>query len=253
MNAITILDINNAPTGPFTRAQVADKLQRGEVTLSSLAFVEGLAQWTPLGDVLAQVDAANPPPPPVSAPVVAASVVAAPVAPTPGYSYAATMEPPAHFVYAGFWIRFVAHFIDGLVLMAVFLLLALIVFGPFGIYLAQQKSAGHGDDINSPSGVMLVILACVEILFYGALVVGGWLYFAILESGKWQGTLGKRALGLRVTGVDGQHISFGRATGRYFAKIVSGMTFMIGYIMAGFTDRKQALHDMIAGTLVVRG
>jgi uncharacterized RDD family membrane protein YckC len=248
MNAITILDSNNAPLGPFTRAQVADKLQRGEVTLSSLAFVEGLAQWTPLGEVLARVDAANPPPPPVAAPAVAA-----PLAPTPGYSYAATMEPPAHIVYAGFWLRLVAHFIDVIIFLGVLTLLAMIVFGPFGIYLAQQKSAGNGDAINTPSGGMLVILVCLELLFYGGATVGGWLYFAILESGKWQGTLGKRVLGLRVTGIDGQHISFGRASGRYFAKIISGMTFFVGYIMAGFTDRKQALHDMIAGTLVVRG
>jgi len=58
-------------------------------------------------------------------------------------------------------------------------------------------------------------------------------------------------LGIRVTDLNGNRISFGRATGRYFAKIVSSLTFMIGYIIAGFTDRKQALHDMIAGCLVV--
>ena len=60
------------------------------------------------------------------------------------------------------------------------------------------------------------------------------------------------ALGLKVTDLQGKRISFARATGRHFAKLLSGMILLIGYIMAGLTERKQALHDMIAGTLVVR-
>ncbi len=72
-----------------------------------------------------------------------------------------------------------------------------------------------------------------------------------MESSSKQATLGKMALGIIVTDVNGERIGFGRATGRFFGKIVSGMIFYIGYIMAGFTDRKQALHDMMAGTLVV--
>jgi uncharacterized RDD family membrane protein YckC len=72
-----------------------------------------------------------------------------------------------------------------------------------------------------------------------------------MESSKNQGTLGKMALGLRVTDMDGRRISFGRATGRYFAKWLSTITLLIGYIMAAFTPKKQAMHDMIAGTLVL--
>ncbi len=68
----------------------------------------------------------------------------------------------------------------------------------------------------------------------------------------WQGTVGKKILGLRVTDLNGNRVSFGRASGRFFGKIVSGFTLMIGYIMAGFTEKKQALHDMIAGCLVVK-
>jgi uncharacterized RDD family membrane protein YckC len=82
--------------------------------------------------------------------------------------------------------------------------------------------------------------------------VAGWLYFALMESSAKGATLGKMALGLRVTDLSGNRISFGRATGRYFGKIVSGMIFSIGYIMAGFTQQKQALHDIMAGCLVVR-
>jgi uncharacterized RDD family membrane protein YckC len=84
------------------------------------------------------------------------------------------------------------------------------------------------------------------------LVILQWLYFAGMESSEHQGTLGKMALGLIVTDINDQRISFARATGRFFAKIITNYTFLIGYIMAGFTEKKQALHDMIASTLVLR-
>jgi uncharacterized RDD family membrane protein YckC len=82
--------------------------------------------------------------------------------------------------------------------------------------------------------------------------VVGWLYFALMESSSHQATLGKMALGIRVTDLQGGRLTFGRATARFFGKIVSGLICYIGFIMAAFTERKQALHDMIAGTLVVR-
>ena len=235
MSGITILNRDNAPMGPFSREQVAEKLQRGEFTLSSLAFVDGLAQWTPLRDVLARVDAANPLLPPMPAPTLTTPVpVAAPIA--PAYSYAATMEPPAHLVYAGFWLRVVAIIIDGLV----FLPLTILSY----VLEAAQNNA---EDTSTKFLLALVMMG------YGLfIIVARWLYFALMESSKWQATLGKKALGLRVTGMDGQRIGFGRATGRYFGKILSALTLMVGFMMAGFTPRKQALHDMIAGTLVIR-
>ncbi len=79
-----------------------------------------------------------------------------------------------------------------------------------------------------------------------------WLYYSLMESSAWQGTLGKKALGLRVTDLQGNRVSFGRATGRFFARIISSFTLLIGYIMAGFTEKKQALHDIIASCLVIR-
>jgi uncharacterized RDD family membrane protein YckC len=77
------------------------------------------------------------------------------------------------------------------------------------------------------------------------------LYFPILESSNWQATIGKRAVGIKVIDLDGKRITFPRALGRFFAKIISGLVLYIGFIMAGFTERKQALHDIIAGTLVI--
>ena len=81
---------------------------------------------------------------------------------------------------------------------------------------------------------------------------GGFLYFALMESSTNQATVGKMALGIKVTDLEGNRISFGRALGRTFAKILSGLIIFIGYIIAAFTEKKQALHDMIAGTLVVK-
>jgi uncharacterized RDD family membrane protein YckC len=73
-----------------------------------------------------------------------------------------------------------------------------------------------------------------------------------MESSQYHATLGKMLLGLIVTDDQGRPITFGRATGRFFSKLISRFTLGIGYIMAGFTQRKQALHDLIANTLVVR-
>ena len=79
----------------------------------------------------------------------------------------------------------------------------------------------------------------------------GWLYSALLESSPNQATVGKMALGIKVTDLDGERISFGRATGRHFGKILSFLILCIGYLMVAFTERKQGLHDLMAGTLVV--
>jgi uncharacterized RDD family membrane protein YckC len=79
-----------------------------------------------------------------------------------------------------------------------------------------------------------------------------WLYFALLESSAWQATVGKKAVGLRVTDLNGNRISFLRASGRFFAKFISWAIMLIGYLMIAFTAKKQGLHDMIASTLVLK-
>jgi Tfp pilus assembly major pilin PilA len=107
------------------------------------------------------------------------------------------------------------------------------------------------------TAVVVAILIAIASLTGGAIlnaivVLGGWLYYAAMESSSAQATLGKLALGVKVTDLTGNRIGFGRATGRYFAKIISGLALGIGYVMVAFTQRRQGLHDMIAGTLVVR-
>jgi len=79
-----------------------------------------------------------------------------------------------------------------------------------------------------------------------------WLYFATQESSGWMATLGKRAMGLAVQGVDGRQLSFSRASIRWLGRLASGMVLGLGYVLAAFTERRQALHDLIAGTVVVQ-
>ena len=130
--------------------------------------------------------------------------------------------------YAGFWRRFAAWFLDGLLLSLVTLPFTL----QFGGDAAAQ--AGRASAVGTISTVV------------------GWLYSALMESSAKQATVGKMALGIIVTDLEGRKIGFGRATGRYFAKILSALILGIGFLMAGFTERKQALHDMVASTLVVK-
>lgn len=142
--------------------------------------------------------------------------------------------------YAGFWVRFVAYLIDTVVVTIASFLFSLVV----GFVLGFVLKIGGMD-----TGVIGIVGAVVGYIIG---IVMTWLYFAVLESSASQATLGKQALGLIVTDTDGYRIGFGRATGRYFAKILSGMILLIGYIMIGFSDRKQGLHDVIASTLVIK-
>jgi uncharacterized RDD family membrane protein YckC len=104
-----------------------------------------------------------------------------------------------------------------------------------------------GADPDSP------LMPAVNIGLNGFQILVTWLYHAFCESSSWQGTIGKKVLGLRVTDLNGNEISFGRATGRYFGTILSGMICGIGFLMVAFSERKQGLHDMLASTLVLKG
>jgi len=142
-----------------------------------------------------------------------------------------SMASDAHR-YAGFWLRFVAAIIDWIVI-SIGSFVGGVVVGAF--LLIGGMSTGALDTFFSLVGVIIV-----------------WLYYALMESSPWQATLGKKALGLVVTDGYGDRISFRRATARHWAKVLSNLTIGIGYIMAGFTSRKQALHDKVATTLVVK-
>ena len=157
------------------------------------------------------------------------------------------METP-QFSFAGFWKRFVAAIIDSVILGMVHFLLFVPLFGVLG--LGAIAGSDQEYDGGASPGFILAIVGTAMLGAIAVLVVG-WLYYALMESSAKGGTLGKMALGIKVTDLTGNRISFGRATGRYFGKIISGAILYIGFIMAGFTQQKQALHDIMAGCLVV--
>jgi uncharacterized RDD family membrane protein YckC len=136
--------------------------------------------------------------------------------------------------YAGFWRRFLAGFLD-------FIFLYVIGFIS-GCFLGAALMLAMGTVSAEP--VITVIAPFVGLLI-------NWLYFTLFESSCWQATPGKRILRLFVTDMGFQRITFARANGRYWGKAISIMSFYIGFIMAGFTSRKQALHDIMAKTLVM--
>jgi uncharacterized RDD family membrane protein YckC len=151
--------------------------------------------------------------------------------------------------YAGFWLRVVAHLIDGLLAGIAFSIVFLVGIAAVGI--GSLKDLIHGT--NNPEDIFTPGLIAIIFLFCAISIVMMWIYYAWMESSSHQGTLGKMALGLVVTDLEGRRITFARASGRYFAKIITGLIPLgIGYAMAGFTEKKQALHDMIASCLVLR-
>lgn len=147
--------------------------------------------------------------------------------------------------YGGFWIRVVAAIVD-VILVRIVIFPFKAIFGLGGLAMGGFDPDGFRHGFALPyaifGGGTLILLT----------VAASWLYEALMESSSYQATLGKMMFGMKVTDLYGNRISFARATGRHFAKIISGMILCIGFIMVGFTERKQGLHDMIAATLVRR-
>jgi uncharacterized RDD family membrane protein YckC len=126
------------------------------------------------------------------------------------------LEEPV--VHGTFWERFAAAFIDGLIL----------IIPNYALQFA----------LGSVGSVLFILLA--------------WLYSAYMESGTNQATIGKKAMGLKVTTVDGHRLSFGQATARHFGKFISAIILLIGYFMMLWDEKKQTLHDKMAGAFVVK-
>jgi uncharacterized RDD family membrane protein YckC len=153
-------------------------------------------------------------------------------APTPAAAAPTASGSKAPTNYAGFWLRGAALLIDGVVLM--------VLGGSFGFVAGFGMGlAGYGDDEK-----------LLQAVGFGLGLIIQWAYYVFMESSYKMATVGKSLLGLIVTDMDGRKIGFGRANGRFFGKYLSAFTFGIGLIMAGFTQKKQTLHDMITSTLV---
>jgi uncharacterized RDD family membrane protein YckC len=150
------------------------------------------------------------------------------------------MVPVVAVGYGGFWIRVVAAIIDTILLR--------ILVSPVHLFFGGLGMAGMLGGLHHPRGLAILGGGTTVI----ATVFASWLYEAFMESSSYQATLGKMIFGMKVTDLGGNRISFERATGRHFAKWISGLILGIGYIMVAFSERKQGLHDLLAGTLVLR-
>ena len=241
---------DGVPRGPVPRV-FADERVRNGLWADSVEVAEvGSNVWRPLRalDAPEPVAAISPPldadagpdalpPSPIEmAPTMVASALGAP-------AVLATQAdggvlPPGAAIHAGFWRRVAAYVIDYVITSVAIWMIALVV------------GVGIGASQSDPASVASGLVAGQGVLLLSGLVIG-WLYFALQESSAAQSTLGKRAMALKVTDDYGRRIGFGRASGRFFGKIISGVILCIGYALAGWTARKQALHDMLAGTLVV--
>lgn len=182
-------------------------------------------------------------------------------APAPGAAPPGNATPAAHpgvsphwrpapaTLYAGFWLRVVAYLVDNIIIGVPFGI-AFVLFLVFGGLGAAIHGVQEGGEPN-PQFVAFLVAFCI--VFAVVALAGGWLYYAYFESSVWQATPGKKILNLFVTDMNGNPVSFGRASGRFFAKMITGLIPLgIGYILAGITEKKQALHDMIASCLVLR-
>lgn len=149
--------------------------------------------------------------------------------------------------YAGFWRRFAAAIIDSIVLnLLLSPVMGLMMFNM--VRFSEDAFTGMTDAqvIAAIAPMMTTLIVASAVGFILQIV-----YFAYMESSRYQATLGKLALGIVVTDTAGNRISFGRAAGRNIGKVLSGLILMLGYIIAAFTPRKQALHDLLAGTLIL--
>lgn len=242
--------LDRAPRGPVPHVFVEKQVEHG-VWAASLQVAEvGSKVWRAYAETVpppASAAPAEPPAPDIFSerPSQTASIVVQPL-PQPRETVVRVARgdvplPSGEAIHAGFWRRCAAMVIDGFLLGIV----SAIVQGFIGVGMLGSIRADGSID----AGTVFMMMA----LPFVVLFVGQWLYFALFECSGAQATPGKMALGIKVVDENAQRIGFGRASGRYFGKLVSSLILNLGYVMAGLTARKQALHDLMAGTFVVFG
>lgn len=228
--------------GPYREEDVRQWLRNGQVSRDDLGWYEGLADWQPLTTLFPEELRSEPP-----ASTSAAAATPPPMASALPQTTTASLED-----YAGFWKRVGAYLLDSILLYIPLRLVGI----PFGLSAAEDAMQKSLLGVSSDPQAMLQIYEGFyhDMRFYFLLTtLLTWLYFAFCESSAWQATIGKLALGIRVTDLQGARISFPRALGRYAGKYLSALILCIGFLMVAFTRRKQGLHDMLANTLVLNG
>jgi uncharacterized RDD family membrane protein YckC len=248
--------INGQRQGPVPQEQFDQLAREGVIKADTLVWCQGMADWQPHASVI-QGSAASP-----------AAAEGTEVCAVSGKRYPKRemiqyegrwisaehrdeffqrlregVALPKEFKYGGFWVRFCAKFIDGIILAIggglIGAIVALLVFGSPSFSGGAQRVAGFQktmvfQSINLP-------------LRMGFALAYAWFFISRFEA-----TPGKMALGLKLVRSDGSRLSTGRIIGRYFAELISSITLLIGYIMAGFDSEKRALHDRICDTRVIK-
>jgi uncharacterized RDD family membrane protein YckC len=230
--------------GPYKEMDVRQWLRSGQVSADDLGWYEGMADWQPLSSLFPEelerdsAPGADVPPPPPSASAASSSVA--------GEGVTAMT-----FDYASFWQRFGAWVIDLMVLMVP----SMIVFyamGGFTAYTHMLTQLQANPDMSTAIRDYAEATQGANI----ATFVIGFLYYTLFESSKWQATPGKLALRLRVTDVNGNGLTVGRAALRNAVRltnVITGLIPFVCYIAVAWTERKQGLHDLLAHALVLNG
>ena len=246
--------------GPVDDAQLSALVQSGKILADTLVWREGMANWQPYREVQPAGQGMTDAPPLIG--LSSGTTTGAPEAVCAecgnifpigdmvrfgGAHVCANCKPiyvqklsegaplqTGGLNYAGFWIRFAAVFLDGIIMWVV----------NMGVALIGGLSLGQAVGIEPNSKIVLQLtLALIQIL------IG--ITYEVVLIGKYGATVGKMACKIKVVTAEGGPVSYLRAFGRYFAKLLSAVTCLIGYIIAGFDDQKRALHDRICNTRVV--
>lgn len=256
MTAWYYSDTQRNRLGPVAAGDLAELHRNGQLAPETLVWREGMADWRPWREVMGEVVEGAPADgrarfaAPVLEPALAAAggynpyeIVERPApspyaAPQAAVGGAAGVVLGGEVVYAGFWKRYAAYVIDGLIVGVI----GAIIGGIVGAVLGGMLAAGRAG-----TGAAVAVQVVVQLLSLGL----GAAYYAGFHASSAQATPGKQLIGIKVVRGDGEQITLARGIGRYFATILSSLILCIGWIMAGFTERKQALHDMVCDTVVV--
>jgi uncharacterized RDD family membrane protein YckC len=225
--------VDNRALGPHSGHDIKAMIDRGTIGRQTSLAKVGAQQWTLIGDVPAFAS--------LLARSSAASDRASPSRQMPTAASYANVQHGTHF--AGFWIRVAAYLIDTVVQYIVIFVVAVVIGIIIG--LAAVRTGGGQTSKPADSLITTVVILAELAIFLG--------YQAIFVSSSWQATPGKRLCGIHIVRVDGRRIGVGLAIGRHLATLLSALPFYIGFMMAGWTDQKKALHDLICGTRVVYG
>jgi uncharacterized RDD family membrane protein YckC len=232
-------DAGGRQVGPISADELRAAIRRGSASASTLAWREGLAEWTPISKLAEelQLELGAVPPAPPAPPPLAGAATANPYRAPEASPELRVRAGAGEVVYAGFWRRFAARVLDHFIVFIPVYMVVLAFAGGMGAFerMKTGESGGGG------------FLAAVYLLP----MLANFFYFSAMHSSEWQATVGKMALGIKVTDANGGRLSFGQAAARWFAAALSYLTFYVGFIMAGFTEHKRALHDMLASTQVV--